>query len=78
MSKKEVEANEEGQFRKWLKGVDESVEEWREAGRVAEAEREAGREEREKEGIDEPEREIWPRSTGELFFLASAIQPSPN
>lgn len=66
MTKKEVEANEEGLFRKWLQRVDTAVEAWREEGRLIEAELAVGEQERHHEGLDEPEREIWPRST--VFF----------
>lgn len=72
MTKKEVEANEEGVFKKWLDGCDGVVADWREEGEEIERKRKAVLKRREK-GEDIPEAEDmivdedgfeWPKSTG--------------
>lgn len=92
MTKKEVEMNEEGIFKKWLAGCDGVVEDWREEGE----ERDQARREREKrrergeqvagddqKDIDEAGFD-WPRSTSEStasreasFYDASKLTSAP-
>jgi hypothetical protein len=57
-TKKEVEKNEEGLFKKWLKSTEEVVTEWVEGGEVVEDEEETGAQ------ADEQvqKKQEWPRS----------------
>ena len=82
MTKKEVEMNEEGVFRKWLEGCDAVVDEWREEGEEREKERkerekrrEMGEEEEEGKAVNEDTEAFeWPRSTSKsevILFIES-------
>lgn len=80
MSKKEVEMNEEGVFKKWLSGCDEVIAEWREEGEEIESKKkEIERRRLKGEEIPEEEQMVtdeegfdWPRSTGECECAVSS------
>ena len=75
MTKKEVEMNEEGVFKKWLDGCDSVVADWREEGEQIERDKKEIQKRREKGEEISPEEDLgndedtfdWPRSTGAPF-----------